>query len=75
MIIIKTATGKEFESDYAVTLPNPRVAFIRILGQNVKKVRKVFSNPAEFPIEGFEEFHTMTGVIEEDTAVKIVLKP
>ena len=75
MITIKTATGKEFESDYAVTIPNPPIAFIRILGHRLGEIREIFSNHSEFPLEGFESFHTMTDVIDENTAIKIILKP
>ena len=35
MITITTATGKKFDSDYAVTIPNPATAFIRILNHRV----------------------------------------
>jgi len=75
MIIIKTATGKEFESDYAVSIPNPQIAFIRILGHSRGEISEIFSDPSELPVEGFPAFHTVAEVIDEDTAIKLILKP
>lgn len=75
MITIRTATGKELESDYAVSIPNPQIAFIRILGHTRKEIEEMFEDDSELPIEGFPEFHTVTDVIDENTAVKIILKP
>ena len=75
MITITTATGKKLESDYAVSIPNPQRAFIRILGHTRKEIEEIFEDPSELPIEGFPEFHTMADVIDENTAIKIILKP
>jgi len=75
MITITTATGKQFESDYAVKIPNPATAFIRILGHSLGEIEEIFADPSELPLEGFPEFHTFAEAIDENTAVKIILKP
>jgi len=73
MFKIKTATGKEFESDYAVTIPG--IAFIRIIGKTLEEVRELLSDPSELPLVGYEEFNTVASVMDEHTGIKIVLKP
>ena len=75
MITITTATGKTFQSDYAVSISNPKLAFIRILGYSLEEVERIFSNPEELPIQGFEEFMKVANIFDETTAIKLVLKP
>ena len=75
MITITTATGKKLESDYAVTIPNPATAFVRILNHSLQELVAIFTNPSELPLEEFPEFHTFAGAIDENTAVKIILEP
>lgn len=44
---IRTATGKEFDTDYIATIPNPEMAFIRICNAAISEVAAVFSEPRE----------------------------
>ena len=75
MILLTTATGKKFDSDYAVTIPNPATAFIRILNHSLQELVAIFSNPSELPLEEFPEFHTFEEATDEHSAIKIILKP
>lgn len=43
---IKTATGREFGSDYIATIPNPGRIFLRI-DAPLATLAEVFSNPEE----------------------------
>lgn len=74
MITITTATGKKFDSDYAVTIPRPATAFIRIVNHSRQELIEVFSNPEELPLEELPAFHTFAEAIDEYTAIKIILK-
>lgn len=73
MFKIKTATGKEFDCDYANSMPD--IAFIRIVGRTLEEIRKIFSDGAELPIVGYEEFKTFVTAFDEQSAIKLVLKP
>ena len=75
MITIKTATGKEFASDYATSLANPPVAFVRVVGSDMETVQEVFSDSAELPINLYPQFHTVDSITDENTAIKLILKP
>lgn len=44
---IRTATGKEFDTDYIATIPNPPMAFIRICNAAISDIAAVFSDPRE----------------------------
>ena len=75
MFTIKAATGKEFDSDYAVSIPEPPIAFVRIVGLEYNTVKEIFSNPDELPIDRYPNFHTVSDFIDEETATKLILKP
>lgn len=75
MITITTATGKEFQSDYAIALPNMPVGYIRIIHDNLKYVRSVFSDSAELPLKEYPQYSQIVTMIDETTAIKLVLKP
>ena len=75
MITITTATGKEFQSDYAIALPNMPVGYIRIIHDNLKYVRSVFSDNAELPLKEYPQYSQIVTMIDETTALKLVLKP
>ena len=75
MITITTATGKTFESDYAVAPSNMPIGFIRIINSDYSTVKRVFSDEAEFPIVEYPRFHSASDFIDETTAIKMVLKP
>lgn len=75
MITITTATGKTFESDYAIALPNMPVGYIRIIHDNLKYVRSVFADSAELPLKEYPQYSQIVTMIDETTALKLVLKP
>ena len=73
MFTIKTATGKEFDSDYAVTTPALPIGFMRIVGQKLETVERIFSSPEEFPLQGYPRFHSASNFVDEGTGIKFVL--
>ena len=75
MITITTATGKTFESDYAIALPNMPVGYIRILHDNLEYVKRVFSDNAELPLVEYPQYTKIVTMIDENIAVKLVLQP
>lgn len=75
MFTIKTATGKEFQSNYATRIDNPPFAFIRIIDSDEETVDHVFSDENELPIEGFEEFRHLVEITREPNSIKIMLEP
>ena len=75
MFTITTATGKTFNSDYAVAPPNMPMGFIRIVGQDFETVERIFSDSAEFPIEQYPQFNSASDFIDEGTGIRFVLKP
>lgn len=74
MITITTATGKIFESDYAVSPETAPLAFIRIVNSNMETVERVFSNSSEFPIVEYPQLRSVLEFIDEYTGIKLVLK-
>lgn len=72
MIKIKTATGKEFDSDFAGAAGE--YAIICIINSDMATVMKVFSNPKELPIVGFETYTEIANVVNEGNIIKLVLK-
>lgn len=75
MFTITTATGKQFDSDYATTVKEPSVGFVCIVGETVKTVRRVFSNKEELPLDIFPQFKTVAAVNDLETSVELILKP
>lgn len=74
MITITTATGKTFESDYAVSPPTAPLAFIRIVNSDMETVKRVFSDSSEFPIVEYPLLSSVSDFIDEYTGIKLVLK-
>lgn len=74
-MIVTTATGKQFESDYAVDNPRIGIAFVRILDQDLKTVERLLGNEDELPLDCFPQYKSVDGIFSEQTAVKIMLKP
>lgn len=73
MITITTATGKKFDSDYAVQVPTTTLAFIRIVNSNMDVVSRVFSDETEFPIVEYPQLRSALDFIDEQTGIKIIL--
>ena len=74
MITITTATGKTFESDYAVAPPTAPLAFIRIVNSDMDTVERVFSDASEFPIVEYPQLRSVLDFIDEQTGIKLVVK-
>ena len=78
MIKVITATGKEFQTDYLVTIPVPETMFVRILNTERETVESVFRNPEETSVllygdrryEGYTEFQS---IFDEGDALKVGL--
>ena len=75
MFTIKTATGKELTGKYAVAIPNPPLAYIRVSGIDVDTARKLLYDEKELPLDIYPQFKTVDSVIDEGSVIKIVLKP
>lgn len=80
METIKTATGKEFETDYVSTIPLPPMAYIRVLNISLTEAATVFSNPYETVqlyysgVNAYIAQHTkLIAILPEGDAIKIVL--
>jgi len=78
MEILKTATGKEFYSDYIAVIPHPEQAYIRVLDTDITTVASIFSNPDE-TVQLWHGDHHLTdytklvAIIPEASAIKICL--
>jgi len=75
MFTITTATGKQFDSSYAVANPDNTGAFVTVQGSDFHTVASVFSDPSEMPIDIYPQFHTVTGIVNQNSGVQLVLKP
>ena len=75
MFTITTATGKQFDSDYAVASPYNDGAYVRIINSDMETVERVFSDPSEMPIGMYPQYQTLAGITDESTGIKLVLKP
>lgn len=73
-----TATGKEYDSDYFVTLSHPQQAYFRILNTPIDVVAKVFSDPSEttelycgdYYIKGYTK---LVVIIPENTGIRVAV--
>lgn len=75
---LKTATGKEFESDYFNPCPPVGQVNLRILGASVSQVAAVFSSPAETVQlycgnQYIAYFTKLVAIVPEGDAVRVVL--
>ena len=74
-----TATGKEFDTNYLVTIPRPAMLFVRIYNSNIETVREVFSNPGEtirleYSNKQFDGYTKLDTIVDEGNALKVVLE-
>lgn len=75
---IRTATGKEFDTDYIATIPNPAMAYIRICNAAISDIAAVFSNPKE-TIQLYSgniylaQYTRLVALQPEATAIKVAL--
>ena len=47
MDTVKTATGKQFETDYFSSIPNPKLIYFRVLDSDIVTVAGIVANPEE----------------------------
>lgn len=76
---VTTATGKEYDSDYLVTIPKPSMLFVRIIDDDPNAVREVFQNPEEtatltYAGRDYEGYTILDSITDEGDALKVVLK-
>ena len=70
---ITTATGKQFETDFAVCNDNIGIAFVRILGHDKETVERIFANSRELPFDRFPKYKILQSILEEQDAIKLML--
>lgn len=75
---VKTATGKEFDTDYYATIPAPAQAFIRLLNTSLVMVASVFGDPRETVQLWCGEhylahYNTLVAIVPEGDAIKVCL--
>lgn len=75
---LKTATGKELDSDYIATIPSPAQAYIRICNLPLSDVATIFSDFSEtFQLwQGkhyLAHYTKLIALVPEDGAIKVVL--
>ena len=73
MLTITTATGKTFETDYAVCNDNIGIAFVRILGYDKKTIERIFENGNELPFDCFPKYKKLQCILDEQDAIKLML--
>lgn len=73
MLTITTATGKTFETDYAVCNDNIGIAFVRILGHDKETIERIFENGSELPFDRFPKYKKLQCILDEQDAIKLML--
>ena len=74
MFTLTTATGKQFDSDYAVDNSRLGIAFVRILDQDFETIKGIFKNSEELPFDCLPQYKNIEDIFNEGSAVKIMLK-
>lgn len=74
MFLITTATGKQFQSDFANAPHSAEFAFVRVVNSNYSTVHSVFSNPEELPIDVCQTFLHVNSINDVGDAIEIILK-
>ena len=74
-----TATGKEYASDYLVTIPKPQMMFVRIFDDDMDAVRETFQNPEKtatltYANREYTGYTVFDSIVNEGDALKVVLK-
>lgn len=78
MEILKTATGKQFRTDYVAVIPYPPLAYIRI-DAPIATVAEVFSDPEETAELWYGDVHLvgytqLVAITPEPGMIKIRLR-
>lgn len=79
MMAFKTATGKEFQTDYFVPHEPSKSLYIRIIDSDINTVREIFTEPEETSLLTYNEreftgYTQMMGIEQESEALKVRLK-
>lgn len=75
---IRTATGKEFDSDYLSTIPMPEQVFIRICNKSLAEVAAVFGDKNETIQMWYGDVYLamytkLVALVPEAGAIKVIL--
>lgn len=75
---LKTATGKEYQSDYIAVIPMPQQAYIRVLNASLAEIATVFGNQQETVQLWHGNYYLanythLVAIVPEPGAVKVVL--
>lgn len=75
---LTTATGKQFDCDYFNQFPPANQLNIRILGQPLVEVARIFGNPEEtvqlWYVQQYVSYHTkVVAIVPEGDAIRVVL--
>ena len=73
MSTITSATGKAFETDYAVCNDSIGIAFVRILGYDKKTIEGIFEGGSELPFDCFPKYKKLQCILDEQDAIKLML--
>lgn len=71
---IKTATGREFESDFPISIDTPPRLYLTIHDASLADVAVAFSDPLELPIEGYEYFDAFQNMSVSPDGIRVTLK-
>ncbi|MCI7807948.1 hypothetical protein MR626_01440 [bacterium] len=79
MDILKTATGKKFDCDFACVLPEMGIAYFRIRNVSLAEIASVFSNPAEtiqlwYNDMYIAQYSVLDALIPESGAIRVNLR-
>lgn len=74
-----TATGKQFDCDSMVMIPEMGIAYIRVQNVDMATIATVFGNPAETMQLWYEgqyiaQYTKLTALIPEGTTIRVNLK-
>ena len=74
-----TATGKKFKTDYLVTIPKPKMLYVRLLDVSEETARAVFENPEETAElrcreMTFTGYSNLRSISDEGDALKVGLE-
>lgn len=75
MIRVKTATGKEFESDFVGVSESPPRLYADIINSSLEEVVTTVMKQGELPLQGYEGFRTIDNIINGRNRVSLTLRP
>lgn len=75
---LKTATGKQFDCDFAVTIPNPPQLFLYIHNADFMDVASTFNSPKEtiqmwHEDQYFSNYTNLTSISPDGNMLQVVL--